>query len=306
MANVKISALPQVNTVLGTDVVPTVASSATSKITITGLANSLPQVSSSISASYALTASHALNVTSINTGSFITTGSNSITQNISGSLNLTGSLNHIGSVNVTGNIIGDYTIGTNVLATTDFKNFNFANAFQKAAFPYIFSDIITAQFGAGSYTFNLQPTYIGHSVLRIDGNLPAPAIKLVYDSSGTTVNTNGRGTIPYYTIISDNNSLLNNSSNVNFVSNNGRKHSLTVTGSILSKDGVSLGTDISNKHYITGSINSTGSFTQNGFVVLSQVSMSLDFANDTAAAAGGVPYGGLYRNGNTIAIRIGD
>jgi hypothetical protein len=101
MANIKISALPQVNTVLGTDVVPTVASSATSKITITDLANSLPQVSSSISASYALTASHALNVTSINTGSFITTGSNSITQNISGSLNITGSFTQNGFVVLT-------------------------------------------------------------------------------------------------------------------------------------------------------------------------------------------------------------
>lgn len=53
MANVKITELPQVSTVLGTDIVPTVASSATSKITITDFANSLPQVSSSLSASYA-------------------------------------------------------------------------------------------------------------------------------------------------------------------------------------------------------------------------------------------------------------
>lgn len=52
MANVKITELPQVSTILGTDIVPTVASSATSKITITDFANSLPQVSSSLSASY--------------------------------------------------------------------------------------------------------------------------------------------------------------------------------------------------------------------------------------------------------------
>jgi hypothetical protein len=38
--------------------------------------------------------------------------------------------------------------------------------------------------------------------------------------------------------------------------------------------------------------------------VLTQVSQSLNFADDTAAAAGGVPLGGLYRNGNFIAIRI--
>jgi uncharacterized delta-60 repeat protein len=38
--------------------------------------------------------------------------------------------------------------------------------------------------------------------------------------------------------------------------------------------------------------------------ILSEVSSSLNFANDTAAAAGGVPLGGLYRNGNAIQIRL--
>jgi hypothetical protein len=41
-----------------------------------------------------------------------------------------------------------------------------------------------------------------------------------------------------------------------------------------------------------------------GYVVLSQVSASLNFANDTAASASGVPLGGLYRNGNFIMIRL--
>ena len=43
---------------------------------------------------------------------------------------------------------------------------------------------------------------------------------------------------------------------------------------------------------------------QNGHVILAQVSASLEFDSDTAAAAGGVPLGGLYRTGNLIAIRI--
>jgi hypothetical protein len=42
----------------------------------------------------------------------------------------------------------------------------------------------------------------------------------------------------------------------------------------------------------------------NGYVVLTQVSQSLNFVDDAAAAAGGVPLGGLYRNGNFIVIRI--
>jgi hypothetical protein len=59
-------------------------------------------------------------------------------------------------------------------------------------------------------------------------------------------------------------------------------------------------------HQITGSLNVTGSAhtIQNGYVILQQVSQSLNFVDDTAAAAGNVPLGGLYRNGNFIVIRI--
>jgi hypothetical protein len=42
----------------------------------------------------------------------------------------------------------------------------------------------------------------------------------------------------------------------------------------------------------------------NGYVILQQVSQSLNFVDDAAASAGGVPLGGLYRNGNFIVIRI--
>jgi hypothetical protein len=31
---------------------------------------------------------------------------------------------------------------------------------------------------------------------------------------------------------------------------------------------------------------------------------SINFADDTAAAAGGIPLGGVYRNGNFLMIRI--
>lgn len=58
MANIKISQLPQVTSVNPTDVLPTVASGVTSKITAQNLASSLPLVNS---ASYAITASYALN-----------------------------------------------------------------------------------------------------------------------------------------------------------------------------------------------------------------------------------------------------
>ena len=56
---------------------------------------------------------------------------------------------------------------------------------------------------------------------------------------------------------------------------------------------------------ITGSLNVSGSVTTTtGYVILTQVSASLNFVDDASAAAGGVPLGGLYRNGNFILIRI--
>jgi hypothetical protein len=84
-----------------------------------------------------------------------------------------------------------------------------------------------------------------------------------------------------------------------------------------------------NFEYFTGSYINTGTITAQGFsgsftgslsgsnitstgfrvsssghIILSQVSASLNFVDDTAAAAGGVPLGGLYRNGNFVLIRI--
>ena len=40
------------------------------------------------------------------------------------------------------------------------------------------------------------------------------------------------------------------------------------------------------------------------YAILASVSSSLNFVDDVAAAAGGVPLGGLYRNGNFILIRL--
>jgi hypothetical protein len=58
---------------------------------------------------------------------------------------------------------------------------------------------------------------------------------------------------------------------------------------------------------VSASYASTASYLnpiENSYLVLSQVSQSLNFQDDTEAAAGGVPLGGLYRNGNFILIRI--
>lgn len=63
-----------------------------------------------------------------------------------------------------------------------------------------------------------------------------------------------------------------------------------------------------NFRYFTGSYAITGSLTISSGsstpLILPIVSSSLDFEDDTAAAAGGVPLGGIYRNGNVLSIRI--
>ena len=55
---------------------------------------------------------------------------------------------------------------------------------------------------------------------------------------------------------------------------------------------------------ITGSLDVTGSLISRNTTILTQVSESLNFVDDAAAATGGVPLGGLYRNGSFIQIRI--
>ena len=67
-----------------------------------------------------------------------------------------------------------------------------------------------------------------------------------------------------------------------------------------STTGLINGTNVSSSYALTSSYVNT----LNQIVILSQVSSSLNFINDTAAAAGGVPLGGLYRNGNAIQIRL--
>jgi uncharacterized delta-60 repeat protein len=84
-----------------------------------------------------------------------------------------------------------------------------------------------------------------------------------------------------YSITADTSQLLVSSSNTYFSGN------VNISGSIT---GSSL--------LVTGSANI------NGFTVLPQISASLNFVNDTAAASGGVPLGGLYRSGSFIQIRL--
>ena len=64
-------------------------------------------------------------------------------------------------------------------------------------------------------------------------------------------------------------------------------------------------TAVTASYALTAASIGTGLITNNSSsIILPYVSASLNFTNDTTAAAGGVPLGGLYRNGNAIQIRL--
>lgn len=111
MATIKISALPEVTTLATTDLLTAVASNVSSKITVESLSNTLTQVSSSISSSYAITASYALNAGGGGGSSFPYTGSAKIT----GSLSVTGSI-YVLNGGVTSSLFGTASWANN--ATT--------------------------------------------------------------------------------------------------------------------------------------------------------------------------------------------
>lgn len=63
-------------------------------------------------------------------------------------------------------------------------------------------------------------------------------------------------------------------------------------------------------HAVTGSLVISGSLTTTGSVSFSGSNITLptllqaSYANDVEAAAGGIPVGGLYRNGSFIQMRL--
>ena len=120
--------------------------------------------------------------------------------------------------------------------------------------------------GDGTNTYYYGDGNIGHNALRLqDGNTPAGAIKIVRDQLNSDIDpTARRAKAPMFTIISDNYSLTDAGTGYTYAAANGRNHTLTVSGSILSKNGVTLGTNINDTHFITGSVNITGSLSLNG------------------------------------------
>lgn len=128
MAKIKISALPETASLQATDLVTAVANSISSKVTIKNLANSLTQVSSSISSSYADNGG----VTSIIAGASISVspadGKGAVTVSYGGgggAFPFTGSARITGSINLVGDIVmtGSLLVTQSHISTLDYIDF---------------------------------------------------------------------------------------------------------------------------------------------------------------------------------------
>lgn len=287
MPNIKISELPQVTSLLSTDLLPSVASSATSKVTLKNLADSLTQVSSSISASFSVTASYVktsisssypISVTgstlySTNPASVVPAGNSTVHSLFLGS-NAGGGVTNASYSNFIGNSAGAYAY------SADSSNFLGQGAgFNAGGASY--SNFIGRDAGAGAFGAPYS-VFVGYRAgYGVDDGVGANNIII-----GTNI------TLSNYRV---------NSINLGGIIFGTGSYSTSTgnpfSGSVNGRIGI-------NQPIPQYSLDVSGSFRlQDGIAILTQVSQSLNFIDDSAAAAGGVPLGGLYRSGSVISIR---
>lgn len=208
-------------------------------------------------------------IAGVNTTNFINTGSSiSSVQSMTGSLKFTGSIAVTGSIGATNavvdNVVGGWKIGSTLNAFYNDTN-------EIAAFPYLHSYYNNAgSSGGGGVNYYYHDSALGYYYNNGSDDV-APMMYFIKDYSTFAPK------IRINTIISDNASTTVDTlqgwqpggGGVRLYTYNGRNHVLTVTGSMLARDGVSLGTKLTNTHIITGSVSMTGSLTVNGQSVLS-------------------------------------
>ena len=261
------------------------------------ISNAINSISSSysLSGSYALTASYALNGGSGGGGIFVTTSS-------------------IIDINISSSVDKFITDGTNNTYTLTLPSTNPNDLL-------VFLDGLeqepTTDYTVSGTTFtmiSIPPANLELEVRKFYGS----AIISIITSSLNAQYFTGDGVTTQYSLTRS----VSNDYDV-LVSFDGLiqkpTYDYTITGSILnftsapptnidgeirylmgSTTGLINETNVSSSYALTSSYVNT----LNQIVILSQVSSSLNFVNDTTAAAGGVPLGGLYRNGNVIQIRL--
>ena len=211
----------------------------------------------------------------------ITTGSASLRQSITGSLIVSSSLKVTGSLSVSDTITINGSQATNFIVTPSIRssniypleytnqwNTNDGTYVQIPSFPYLQGSFQSSQQGGGVSTI-YGYLKIGNEYYD-DTNffeyLRAQSIWRDNVSSGTPGSPTFYPKPVFRTIITDNSTVLEgadaNATIGNLVTANGRKHVLTVTGSFLCLDGVSIGSSWTDRHIVTGSLraaNITGS-----------------------------------------------
>ena len=261
------------------------------------ISNAINSISSSysLSGSYALTASYALNGGSGGGGIFVTTSS-------------------IIDINISSSVDKFITDGTNNTYTLTLPSTNPNDLL-------VFLDGLeqepTTDYTVSGTTFTMitiPPANLELEVRKFYGS----AIISIITSSLNAQYFTGDGVTTQYSLTRS----VSNDYDV-LVSFDGLiqkpTYDYTITGSILNFTGapptnidgeirylMGSTTGLINETNVSSSYALTSSYvnTLNQIVILSQVSSSLNFVNDTTAAAGGVPLGGLYRNGNAIQIRL--
>jgi hypothetical protein len=253
------------------------------------------------------------------TGSSINGSLLSNTHQFTGSVSVTGSL----TVNNSNVILSNQTSSMSVLSASYAVTSSYIETAQTASY------VLQAQSASYALTASNAPDYLPLAGGTLTGDLYASGrtfwyqdLILGYGTTSGKITTDGTKYIsimPDYNVesarfwpngnvtIQNAGTYVDNGFRLD-VSGSGRfTDGLTVTGSLQAISGITgslLGTA---SNSVSASYASTASYLnpiKNSYLVLSQVSQSLNFQDDTEAAAGGVPLGGLYRNGNFILIRI--
>lgn len=283
MANIKISALPAVTTLSNSDIFPSVAGSTTSKITLKNLANTLPEVTSSISASFARTAVTSSYPIAVSGSTLYSTAPKSI-------------------IPAGNSLIGSVFLGQN--AGLDVTSARYSNFIGLGAGTYAYAVESSNFIGQGAgYNCNGASfsNFIGRSTGENQFNASYTVLLGYKTGIGDGVTYIGSNNI----IIGTNISLAegtNNAINLGGLIFGSGSYSNPAGNPLIGTTNGKVGINQPNPEY---SLDVSGSFrVEDGFTILTKVSESLNFIDDAAAQAGGVPLGGLYRNGNLIYIRL--
>jgi len=247
----------------------------------------LNAVSSSyaLSASYAISSSNAVNASNanlldgINRSTLATTGSNTFrgNQTINGILTISSSatVNGIYVVASPSNTSPNIVLGNNALNNLSIGAYN--TSIGELTLPFLITGSFNTALGYSAGN-DLQSGSYNSFLGRNSG------ANLVTGSFNTFV-----GAVSFLTASTFNNTII--------IADGAGSQRLFISSSGLAvfSDGI----------YASGSLVSSGSLTvQRSTAILSQVSSSFNFANDTEASGSGIPLGGLYHTSGTIKIRL--